>query len=158
MSAAGRLMSPRSVLLQVLAGVRLGIDARTGTRWTGDLRENQGQACSLDPNRSAPGTADPPALQAPRHLLELPQQLRQTLDATNLVLPAGQSSHVLRHTSASRFVMNGGNILTLQKILGHQSLAMTMRYAHLAPDHLQDAVRLGPQAWKNAFSSEADPR
>nr|WP_244157986.1 hypothetical protein [Pseudomonas guguanensis] len=35
-------------------------------------------------------------------------------------------------------------MLTLQKILGHSSLAMTMRYAHLAPDHLQDAVRLGP--------------
>lgn len=40
--------------------------------------------------------------------------------------------------------MKGGNILTLQKILGHTSLAMAMRYAHLAPDHLQDAVRLGP--------------
>lgn len=68
----------------------------------------------------------------------------KTLDATKLVLPAGRASHVLRHTFASRFVMNGGNILTLQKILGHQSLAMTMRYAHLAPDHLQDAVRFGP--------------
>ncbi|MDT4890927.1 hypothetical protein FQZ97_1279350 [compost metagenome] len=41
-------------------------------------------------------------------------------------------------------MMNGGNILTLQKILGHTSLAMTMRYAHLSPDHLQDAVKLGP--------------
>ncbi|WP_314409325.1 tyrosine-type recombinase/integrase [Pseudomonas kuykendallii] len=68
----------------------------------------------------------------------------QTLAASKIPLPAGQSSHVLRHTFASRFVMNGGNILTLQRILGHQSLAMTMRYAHLAPDHLQDAVRYGP--------------
>lgn len=80
----------------------------------------------------------------------------KTLDATKLVLPAGQASHVLRHTFASHFVINGGNILTLQKILGHQSLAMTMRYAHLAPDHLQDAVRLGPQAWKKAISPEND--
>lgn len=70
----------------------------------------------------------------------------KTLSASGLVLPAGQSSHVLRHTFASHFVMNGGNILTLQKILGHSSLAMTMRYAHLAPDHLQDAIRLGPLA------------
>jgi integrase len=68
----------------------------------------------------------------------------QTLAASKIPLPAGQSSHVLRHTFASRFVMNGGNILALQRILGHQSLAMTMRYAHLAPDHLQDAVRFGP--------------
>ena len=68
----------------------------------------------------------------------------QTLAVSKIPLPAGQSSHVLRHTFASRFVMNGGNILTLQKILGHTSLAMTMRYAHLAPDHLQDAIRFGP--------------
>lgn len=52
--------------------------------------------------------------------------------------------HVLIHTFASHFVMNGGNILTLQKILGHQSIAMTMRYAHLAPDHLKAATKLNP--------------
>lgn len=68
----------------------------------------------------------------------------QSLQASKINLPSGQASHVLRHTFASRFVMNGGNILTLQKILGHTSLAMTMRYAHLAPDHLQDAIRFGP--------------
>lgn len=75
----------------------------------------------------------------------------KTLAASKLPVPAGQSSHVLRHTFASRFVMNGGNILTLQKILGHTSLAMTMRYAHLAPDHLQDAVRFGPVSNFNQF-------
>ena len=75
----------------------------------------------------------------------------KTLAASGLPVPAGQSSHVLRHTFASRFVMNGGNILTLQKILGHTSLAMTMRYAHLAPDHLQDAVKFGPVPDYQAF-------
>lgn len=69
---------------------------------------------------------------------------RQSLVASSLPVPEGQSSHILRHTFASRFVMNGGNILTLQKILGHTSLAMTMRYAHLAPDHLRDALTFGP--------------
>ncbi len=68
----------------------------------------------------------------------------KTLAASGLPVPPGQASHVLRHTFASRFVMNGGNILTLQRILGHTSLAMTMRYAHLAPEHLQDAIRFGP--------------
>ncbi|MFU8428190.1 tyrosine-type recombinase/integrase, partial [Pseudomonas aeruginosa] len=37
----------------------------------------------------------------------------------------------LRHTFASHFIMNGGHIVTLQHILGHASLSMTMRYAHL---------------------------
>ncbi|WP_422110581.1 hypothetical protein [Burkholderia multivorans] len=41
-------------------------------------------------------------------------------------------------------MMNGGNILTLQRILGHSSLQMTMRYSHLAPDHLKEATRLNP--------------
>ena len=78
----------------------------------------------------------------------------KTLAASGLPVPAGQSSHVLRHTFASRFVMNGGNILTLQRILGHTSLTMTMRYAHLAPEHLQDAIRFGPVAdFRHFFDS-----
>ncbi len=68
----------------------------------------------------------------------------RVIATTSIKLPAGQATHVLRHTFASHFVMRGGNILTLQKILGHSSLAMTMRYAHLSPDHLQDALRLNP--------------
>ncbi|MOA58350.1 Tyrosine recombinase XerC [compost metagenome] len=63
---------------------------------------------------------------------------------SGLDLPKGQASHALRHTFASHFMQTGGNILTLQKILGHSSLAMTMRYAHLAPEHLSEALRLNP--------------
>jgi integrase len=44
--------------------------------------------------------------------------------------------HALRHTFASHFIMAGGNLLTLQKILGHSDVKMTMVYAHLAPDFL----------------------
>ena len=69
---------------------------------------------------------------------------RDAVERCGLVLPDGQMTHVLRHTFASHFVMNGGNILVLQKILGHQSLTMTIRYAHLAPDHLQEAKLLNP--------------
>ena len=42
--------------------------------------------------------------------------------------------HDLRHTFASFWMRNGGDIFRLQKILGHSSPQMTMRYAHLAPD------------------------
>ncbi|TFH86979.1 integrase [Billgrantia azerbaijanica] len=60
-------------------------------------------------------------------------------------LPPGQCTHVLRHTFASHFMMNGGDVLTLQKILGHQTITMTMRYAHLSPDHLADAIKYAPK-------------
>jgi integrase len=43
-------------------------------------------------------------------------------------------------------MINGGNILTLQRVLGHASLTMTMRYAHLAPDHMQEVLALNPLA------------
>ncbi len=68
----------------------------------------------------------------------------KALKRSGIKLPKGQSTHVLRHTFASHFMMNGGNILTLQKILGHSTVTMTMRYAHLSPDHLREAIRLGP--------------
>ena len=48
--------------------------------------------------------------------------------------------HDLRHSYASHFVMNGGDIFTLQKLLGHADVTTTQLYAHLSPDHLQHAV------------------
>lgn len=42
--------------------------------------------------------------------------------------------HGLRHTFASHWVMKGGDLFKLQRILGHKSVQMTMRYAHLAPE------------------------
>lgn len=69
---------------------------------------------------------------------------RIALKASGIELPKGQASHVLRHTFASHFMMNGGGILTLSKILGHSSLSVTMRYAHLSPSHFMEAVRFNP--------------
>ncbi len=59
-------------------------------------------------------------------------------------LPDGQNTHVFRHTFASRFMEAGGNILVLQKILGHSDIKMTMRYSHFSPDHLIQAAELNP--------------
>lgn len=44
--------------------------------------------------------------------------------------------HDLRHTFASHFMMNGGNIYDLQKVMGHTKTEMTQIYAHLSPQHL----------------------
>ncbi|PUE08039.1 tyrosine-type recombinase/integrase [Limnohabitans sp. T6-20] len=71
---------------------------------------------------------------------------RRALERAAIPMKQGQASHVLRHTFASEFMRRGGNILVLQRALGHQSLAMTMRYAHMAPDHLIEVRTLNPMA------------
>lgn len=69
---------------------------------------------------------------------------RKALERAEITLPAGQNTHVLRHTFASHYVMGGGNIVKLRDALGHTEITTTMRYAHLAPDHLEDTLRLNP--------------
>jgi Phage integrase family len=48
--------------------------------------------------------------------------------------------HDLRHTFASWLVQCGRTLKEVQEALGHQTITMTMRYSHLAPDHLRAAV------------------
>lgn len=72
--------------------------------------------------------------------------VRSALKAVKPDLPAGQAVHVLRHTFATHFMMNGGSIITLQRILGHATIQQTMTYAHFAPDYLADAVKFNPVA------------
>ncbi|HAX5139834.1 TPA: tyrosine-type recombinase/integrase [Escherichia coli] len=69
---------------------------------------------------------------------------REKLKEAKPNLPNGQAVHVLRHTFATHFMMNGGNIISLQKILGHADISQTMTYAHFAPDYLGDAVQHNP--------------
>lgn len=48
----------------------------------------------------------------------------------------------LRHTFASRLVMAGVDLRTVQERMGHKSMQMTIRYAHLAPKHTLAAVEV----------------
>jgi site-specific recombinase XerD len=50
--------------------------------------------------------------------------------------------HDLRHTFASHFVMRGGSLYDLQKLLGHRDLRTTERYAHLMPEHVASKTEL----------------
>ena len=44
--------------------------------------------------------------------------------------------HILRHTFATKYLMNGGDVFSLQQILGHTSLDMVRKYSHLASAYM----------------------
>ena len=50
--------------------------------------------------------------------------------------------HDLRHTFASHVIMRGGSLKDVQELLGHKTMAMTLRYAHLSQEHKKKAVNL----------------
>ena len=56
--------------------------------------------------------------------------------------------HDLRHTFASHLVMSGVDLMTVKELLGHATLTMTMRYAHLAPDHRLRAIKTLDSAYQ----------
>jgi integrase len=50
--------------------------------------------------------------------------------------------HMLRHTCASRLVQAGVDLYTVKEILGHSTIRVTERYAHLCPEKLRDAIQI----------------
>ena len=130
----------------------------TGARWSEaeGLKGNQIRAGQIifvktkgKKNRAVPITDK---LQAELPLCRKAQSLfkpcytafRKAMQRAGIETPSGQLTHVLRHTFASHFMMNGGNILVLQRILGHTDIKVTMRYSHFSPEHLIDAAYLNP--------------
>jgi site-specific recombinase XerD len=67
------------------------------------------------------------------------------------------TGHDLRHTFASRLVMAGVDIRTVQELMGHKSISMIMRYAHLSPQHRTGALEklCQPTATRTATEAES---
>jgi site-specific recombinase XerD len=82
----------------------------------------------------------------------------------NLCTKAGLQTrltmHDLRHTFASHLVMKGKSLAQVQKLLGHTTIQMTMRYVHLSPDVNRAAVEVLDQTgccrWATAGQQVAE--
>jgi integrase len=85
-------------------------------------------------------------------LTDLPREWERYIESAGI---ADFHWHDLRHTFASRMVMGGVPLRAVQELLGHQSLAMTERYSHLAPGYLKDAVSVLSKA--NQLAPELAP-
>lgn len=66
------------------------------------------------------------------------------IDKAGIRLPQGQSTHVLRHTFATHYLANGGDILQLKDILGHRSIKTTERYLHIVRSMRANTPQLNP--------------
>jgi integrase len=69
-----------------------------------------------------------------------------TFGAAGIHPPPG--FHDLRHTFASWYMMNGGDLYELAKILGHANIKMTERYAKLARSHIAKTGSTAREMWK----------
>jgi integrase len=73
-------------------------------------------------------------------VFSLPNFRKRFIKAVNEAGIEDFTFHDLRHTFASWLVMSGVDLATVSTLMGHRTIQMTMRYAHLAPDYLAEAV------------------
>ena len=64
--------------------------------------------------------------------------------------------HDLRHSTASYLAMNGASLVEIAEVLGHRTLQMVRRYAHLSESHVKDVV--GRMNTRYLGPSEGDQR
>lgn len=142
----------RSLFMFLLdTGARVGEALKLEWRDVADNRvtfwdTKNGESRTVPLTRRAAGILEEIALKRPdpRPFPLTYPEVRHTWDRVRTLLGKDTDPqwviHTLRHTCASRLVQRGVPLIVVMKWLGHKSIQMTMRYAHLAPSNLDEAV------------------
>jgi integrase len=108
-------------------------------------RKPRGKGCASSPfpdgfsgHRHPAGRADELEIIQDRFSDRRDNHLRKGQQGTQL---PNLHPHVCRHTFSVRYLMNGGDVFSLQKILGHSSLEMTRKYVNLASGYVKEMHR-----------------
>lgn len=72
------------------------------------------------------------------------REFRRVIQKSNTGIPEWQLTHILRHTFSAHFLINGGSLPALQKILGHKMISTTMRYLSILPNDVAEARLFNP--------------
>ena len=91
------------------------------------------------------------------HRQSMAPQFRRAVERAKLD-PAKVTPHVLRHTAITALVKAGVDLPTIQRVSGHKTLAMVLRYTHLSGDHIDSAVAVLDNAFPDAITPELHTR
>ncbi len=103
------------------------------------------ETLKVHPSRFQRGYVFPSRVKPGRPMVDFNPVFRRLVEKAGI---ADLRFHDLRHTFASHLVMSGVDIRTVQELLGHASLTMTMRYAHLSPDHNTRSIKTLDTAYR----------
>lgn len=85
------------------------------------------------------------------HRQTMSEQFRRAVKRAKLD-PEKVTPHVLRHTAITGLVKAGVDLPTIQRISGHKTLAMVLRYTQLTDDHIDKSVAKLDAAFSDAFT------
>jgi integrase len=87
------------------------------------------------------------------HRISMAESFKRAVIRADL-LPKKVTPHVMRHTAITRLVKAGVDLPTIQKISGHKTLAMVLRYVHIHGQHIDDAIAAIDMGFSDAITPE----
>jgi integrase len=112
------------------------VDQKNGERSTIPLNQTAIETLRAVPRRLGSKYVFPGKMPG-KPFFDLKRQFEKAVADAKL---EGVTFHILRHTCASHLVMAGVDLVTVKEIMRHKSIEMTMRYAHLSPEHKKSAI------------------